>query len=100
MSFSIVKDGDRIVVGVPGQLVVGNRQDLKQQVLDELEGGVRNFLIDFRRTGYVDSSGLGVLVSLSKKVREQAGELHVANLNDELEDAVRADEAGHAAPDQ
>ena len=29
-------------------------------------------------------SGLGVLVSLSKKIREQGGELRLANLNDDL----------------
>jgi len=73
-----------VVVDVEGQLIVGNRQELKQKVLDELEKGERKFLIDFSRTGYIDSSGLGVLVSLSKKIREQGGELRLANLNDDL----------------
>jgi len=84
MSFSIKKDGDVVVVDVEGQLIVGNRQELKQKVLDELERGERKFLIDFSQTGYIDSSGLGVLVSLSKKIREQGGELRLANLNDDL----------------
>ncbi len=66
------------------KFIVGNRQELKQKVLDELEKGERKFLIDFARTGYIDSSGLGVLVSLSKKIREQGGELRLANLNDDL----------------
>lgn len=69
---------------VDGQLIVGNRQELKQKVLDELESGERKFLIDFANTGYIDSSGLGVLVSLSKKIREQSGELRLANLNEDL----------------
>ncbi len=77
-------EGDVLVVDVDGQLIVGNRQELKQKVLDALEGGERKFLIDFARTGYIDSSGLGVLVSLSKKIREQGGELRLANLNDDL----------------
>ncbi len=84
MSFSIQKQGDVMMVEVEGQLIVGNRQELKQRVLDELEGGERKFLIDFSQTGYIDSSGLGVLVSLSKKIREQGGELRLANLNDDL----------------
>jgi anti-sigma B factor antagonist len=84
MSFTITKQGDVVVVDVEGQLIVGNRQELKQKVLDELEKGERKFLIDFSRTGYIDSSGLGVLVSLSKKIREQGGELRLANLNDDL----------------
>jgi anti-sigma B factor antagonist len=84
MTFAIRKNGDVSVVEVEGQLIVGNRQELKQKVLDELEKGDRKFLIDFEKTGYIDSSGLGVLVSLSKKIREQGGELRLANLNDDL----------------
>jgi anti-sigma B factor antagonist len=84
MSFSIVTQGDRTIVGVSGQLVVANRQELKERVLDELQRGVRRFVIDFRDAGYIDSAGLGVLVALSKKIREQAGELRLAHLNDDL----------------
>lgn len=84
MSFTMTKHAAVVVVDVEGQLIVGNRQELKQKVLDELEQGERKFLIDFARTGYIDSSGLGVLVSLSKKIREQGGELRLANLNDDL----------------
>ena len=84
MSFAIKKQGEVVVVDVDGQLIVGNRSELKQKVLDELERGERKVLIDFSRTGYIDSSGLGVLVSISKKMRELGGELRLANLNDDL----------------
>lgn len=84
MAFTIEKSGDITVVDVDGQLIVGNRQELKQTVLDELESGERKFLIDFSKTGYIDSSGLGVLVSLSKKIREHGGDLRLAALNEDL----------------
>lgn len=84
MGFRVLQHGDVTLVEVEGQLIVGNRQDLKQQVLDRLEQGDRKFVIDFASTGYIDSSGLGVLVSLSKKIREQGGELRLSSLNDDL----------------
>jgi anti-sigma B factor antagonist len=84
MGFQVEKVNDVTVVDVEGQLIVGNRQELKQKVLEELENGERKFVVDFEKTGYIDSSGLGVLVSLSKKVREQGGELRLANLNEDL----------------
>ena len=37
MSLQVIKHGDVVVVEVDGQLIVGNRQELKQKVLDELE---------------------------------------------------------------
>ncbi len=84
MSFTITKRDGVTIVAIEGQLIVSNRQDLKQRMLEELEGGARKLLLDFSKTGYIDSSGLGVLVSLSKKVREQGGELRLAGLNDDL----------------
>ncbi len=85
MTLSVHKEPNGVVVvGVDGQLIVGNRQELKQKILDALEAGDRKFLIDFTRTGYIDSSGLGVLVSLSKKIRDQGGDLRLAGLNEDL----------------
>jgi anti-sigma B factor antagonist len=85
MAFNVKKHaGGVVVIEVEGQLIVGNRQDLKQRVLDALEAGDRKFLIDFTRTGYIDSSGLGVLVSLSKKIRDEGGDLRLAGLNEDL----------------
>ena len=84
MSFQVSKSGDVSLIEVEGQLIVGNRQELKQQVLEQLEGGDQKFVIDFANTGYIDSSGLGVLVSLSKKIREQGGELRLSSLNEDL----------------
>ena len=84
MAFEVTEKGGVTIIDVEGQLIVGNRQELKQKVLEKLDGGERKFLIDFANTGYIDSSGLGVLVSLSKKIREQGGELRLANLNEDL----------------
>lgn len=84
MGFQVSRNGSVTLVEVEGQLIVGNRQELKQKVLEHLEGGDRKFVIDFSSTGYIDSSGLGVLVSLSKKIREQGGELRLSSLNEDL----------------
>ena len=84
MPFEIETAGDVVVISVVGQLVVGNRQEFKQAVLDEVELGARRILIDFTETGYVDSSGLGALVSLNKRVREVGGELRLAALNEDM----------------
>ncbi|MEO8479797.1 MAG: STAS domain-containing protein [Gemmatimonadota bacterium] len=72
------------VVTVEGQLIVANRQELKQALADALEAGARKFVVDFGPTAYIDSSGLGALVSVNKKVREAGGELRLAGLNEDL----------------
>ena len=85
MGFSQSRDGSGVtVVKVEGQLIVGNRQELKELVFAALDKGDRRILIDFSQTGYIDSSGLGALVSISKRVREAGGELRLSGLNEDL----------------
>lgn len=85
MGFSQSRDDSGVtVVKVDGQLIVGNRQELKDLVFAALDKGERRILIDFSQTGYIDSSGLGALVSISKRVREAGGELRLSGLNEDL----------------
>jgi anti-sigma B factor antagonist len=84
MSVHSKKQGEAIVVSVEGQLIAGNRQQLRDAVVSEIDRGERNFIIDFADTGYIDSAGLGALVSLSKKIREANGALRLTHLNDDL----------------
>ena len=85
MAISTAREaGDVTVVTVEGQLIVANRQELKQVIQDALDAGARKFVLDFGPTAYIDSSGLGALVSINRKVREQGGELRLAGLNEDL----------------
>jgi anti-sigma B factor antagonist len=85
MGFSQTRDASGVeVVRVEGQLIVGNRQELKDLIQRSLDAGARRLLIDFSRTGYIDSSGLGALVSINKRIREAGGELRLSGLNEDL----------------
>ncbi|MGQ0701963.1 MAG: STAS domain-containing protein [Gemmatimonadales bacterium] len=79
-----VNEAGVTIIRIIGQLIVGNRQELKSLVQEGLDHGERKLLIDCSETAYIDSSGLGALVSLAKKVREQDGELRIAGLNEDL----------------
>ena len=85
MAFSESKGaGGVTVISVDGQLIIGNRHELKDLIQAALDRGDRRLLVDFSRTGYIDSTGLGALVSISRRIREAGGELRLAGLNDDL----------------
>jgi anti-sigma B factor antagonist len=85
MPFPVSEAANNVtVVTVEGQLIVANRQELKQLIQDALDRGARRFVVDFTPTAYIDSSGLGALVSISKRVREAGGDLRLAGLNEDL----------------
>ncbi|MFV1986183.1 MAG: STAS domain-containing protein [Gemmatimonadota bacterium] len=84
MSFSVQRVDTVTVVTAEGELTVGNRGEFKETVLAQLASGADTFVIDFASTGYIDSSGLGVLVGLSKRIRQDGGRLRIAGLNEDL----------------
>lgn len=84
MGFTTTAHGDVTVVQVDGQLTVGNRHELKSAIQAALDAGARKIVLDCGRTDYIDSSGLGALVTISKRVREAGGQIRLAGLNDDL----------------
>jgi anti-sigma B factor antagonist len=84
MSCRISEIGEVVLVEVNGELIVGNRESFKQTVMERLDAGDRKFVVDFQKSSYIDSSGLGALVSLSRKIRELGGVLRLAGLNEDL----------------
>jgi anti-sigma B factor antagonist len=85
MGFHTTQDDSGVtVVRVEGQLIVGNRQELKDLIGKAIDAGDRKFVIDFAGAGYIDSSGLGALVALSRRVRDAGGELRLSGLNEDL----------------
>lgn len=84
MRLTLERTDDALLVVVDGQLVVTNRQEFKQAVIDAMAQGVTLVVVDFAAAPYIDSSGLGALVSLSRRLREAGGDLRLVGLNDDL----------------
>jgi anti-sigma B factor antagonist len=85
MTVQIEDRGDgRAVVEVRGQLVVSNRQALRDAVTRAIESGARRLVLDFSHADYIDLSGLGLLVSLARALESKNGEIRIAGLNDDL----------------
>lgn len=64
-----------------GQLVVGNRQELKAAALAHLD---KNLILDLSETGYVDAAGLGVLIKICHALRDRGKRLVVIGVSDDL----------------
>src|SRR4051812_5171779 len=73
-----------IRIALTDALIVGNRQAFKIRVLEAIERGESRVLLDVADCPYIDASGLGVLVSLSKKCRAAGGELVLERVHDDL----------------
>jgi anti-sigma B factor antagonist len=68
-----------VVVGVAGRITLGREcQELEYQVQDLLKANEKKIIFDFSRLEFLDSTGIGIVVMCSGKVKQAGGELRVA----------------------
>lgn len=81
--------GDAIVLEVTGRITVGEGNiALREIVRDLAEKGTRKIVLNLAEVDYVNSSGLGELVKTHTTMRNNDGELKLANLNKRLQDLL------------
>jgi len=81
--------GEVTVVELSGKLVLGDASAQLRQTLRELiDAGKKKIVLNLGQVGYIDSSGLGELVSGFTTVKNQGGQLKLANLTDKVNDLL------------
>jgi anti-sigma B factor antagonist len=66
------------------RLDANNSEDLKAELHRLFESGVKNLVIDLKEILFIDSSGLGVLVSGYKNASINHGSLKLSNLQSQV----------------
>ncbi len=73
--------GDITIFDLRGDVTFGEGNlVLRNAVRRALSEGKKNFLLDFSNVGYIDSSGIGELISGLIAVRREGGRLRLSNL--------------------
>jgi stage II sporulation protein AA (anti-sigma F factor antagonist) len=67
------------VVQMNGSLTVATAQDFFSQMVSFLEGGESNFVLEMSSVDFIDSTGLGTIVRLAKRVKEAKGQLRLSD---------------------
>ena len=81
---------DIAIVDITGRIVLGEASaTLRNLVADLLKSGHRKILFNLANVSYIDSSGLGQLVSAFISVRKQDGELKLFHLNNKVHDILQ-----------
>ena len=74
--------GDVTILDVKGRLVLGDGDDTFVRTVNELAfSGRVNIVLNLDETTYIDSAGLGVLVSKYVTLRNRGGTLKVCNIH-------------------
>jgi anti-sigma B factor antagonist len=82
MSFAIESTTDEtVVVRIGKALDFRNAAEFKNACQEQVNGGARNFILDFTETGILDSTGLGSIFSLYRQVSPLDGQVVFASVS-------------------
>jgi anti-sigma B factor antagonist len=72
------RDGDWRVVAVNGEIDVHTGPALREHLLSTFANGEDTVVVDLSQVSFLDSSGLGVLVTAHKRARATEGTMRIA----------------------
>lgn len=71
------RNDDECYLAPDGEVDVYTAPRLKEALVNAIEGGCINVVVDLEKVGFIDSSGLGVLVSALRRARERSGSVRI-----------------------
>ena len=75
---------DSLNIDIPKDFSVEAAADFRLKINEYIENGVVDFIFNFSECTFIDSTGLGVLVSIYKMCAERNGKLKLLSLRPEV----------------
>jgi anti-sigma B factor antagonist len=81
--------GDVTILDMDGKITIGEGSiALRTAIRRLLEEGKKKILLNLAKVGYIDSSGIGELVSSYTSIEKEGGQLKLLNLTQKLQDLL------------
>ena len=81
--------GDVTVLDLSGKITIGEGSvSLRSAIRRLIEEGKKKILLNLGQVGYVDSSGIGELVSSYTTIGREGGQLKIVNLTQKIQDLL------------
>lgn len=81
MKHLITVNGSQRRVALTGKIYAHDAGRIRDELLEEIEHGATDIQIDLSKTDYIDSTGLGVLVTSHKRLLAVNGKLALTGVN-------------------
>jgi anti-sigma B factor antagonist len=79
---------DTTILDVSGRVVAGEAALLRESMRDLIARGKKNIVLNLAEVPYIDSAGIGELVSALVAVRREFGSMELLNLTRRVRDAL------------
>ena len=90
LAFTVRESHDITIIDLRGRITLGDGSvTVRDAVHDLLSNGQKRILLNLGEVNYIDSSGLGELVSAFTAAKKQGGELKLLNLTKRIQDRLQ-----------
>jgi anti-sigma B factor antagonist len=86
MDIQVESQGNCRIVHIKGKITFEYCPVLQSRLDSAVNEGVREVVIDFKEVPFIDSSGVGEVLRLFKRMKDSGGEVILANPNQKLRD--------------
>jgi anti-sigma B factor antagonist len=85
LNYTVTDEASFSTVQLVGDLNMFSAPDLRTNLVRKLEAGVKRYIFDLSDLAFVDSSGIGILVSfVSMAKKSQGGQVVLCGLNPQI----------------
>jgi len=89
MKHSIQFSGKQAKAALTGKIYAHDAGLVRDELIDGIERGAAEVRIDLSDVAYIDSTGLGVLVTIHKRTKERNGHLVLTGVKGMVEQLIR-----------
>jgi anti-sigma B factor antagonist len=73
-----------VILDIIGEIDLYNAPDIKSFILKKIENQKYNIIINLQEVSYIDSSGIGALISSLSNLKKYQGFLKITNIHDSV----------------
>lgn len=91
MALQVVKSqiNNHHILHLSGQIDLSNIVEFTKLLLDEIDQAGESLILNLKELLYIDSSGLGALLTGRNRMKEKNGKLGLLNIKDEIFDVMK-----------
>jgi len=81
--------GEWVVLKLSGEIDMATGPQLRQKIVQRVQDGQANLIVDLSEVDFIDSTGLGVLIGGLKRTRSHGGDLRCVGLTEPLKEMFK-----------
>lgn len=81
MNFPVRNENNITIISAPTRLEGNTSMEFRQQVIELINGGVMNLVVDLSETDFMDSEGISSIVARISVLRDHGGDVIIAGVS-------------------